>query len=1811
MKANHRLHCPGICILCALVPLLLLCGLYPAGLHAASLASQAVLSKFDLPAQGRQESILTITAFGRYAVTVKSDQGTALQLIDRMAGPGTISGVAGERDGRLDLFLERGDYKIVTHGHDKASGTIRLEAHPFSEKNAPQSPALVEYKLIETEVNDFEQVSYWLDVKERKRVVLEAAGRNLADLRLWKDGAWLVDAAPVIETVQPKTGQPLRVCRLAPELEQGLYLLTAYGGVALPWAEDGGHPFYMRSGIPELGSVTRKRFKISPFGTDRFIVPGSSTYFRTELPEARELSLQSGWINLSDPFSNNGQIKNIQKNSLPPVAELFTEGKTNAKHIVTVTGEPGMPYVFQHFELKYSYSFQGSGDYWISSVHSGHPQDSVDATAIMASGSDMYGIRPMMEQTIELDQTTGYSRRANLLETLTLFLKIKTKGRYQIIAQGVEARFLIEPFLISRPREYSRPKAQPAGYTWDLDAGYYTLTVDPEKKGIMDLIIRPASWVSWVWGKLDLDKGKTVQPVSAAIRFPRVSLNRDQWYTVYMNRQPEVKTGFVVRPLPLDLTDPLPVTQRPDESVIVPFQVSEEGIVRAEAEDGSLMDLSVDKGPWQKTFNVGAGKHSVSVRLTAKNTINYALYVEPRRLSAETGLPAISQTALDSLPKFPVLANTKPLFFDLDRNSSSTFNVQADKSALFQIQSTGLLATEGNLRSRTTPQFVRESENGKGRNFFIRQYLHEGDYQITVASKGQSKGHLGLTMEKSGLIQGGYLTNRTPARLSLPAGKAAAYQFVVTKAGEYRVRAFGLGRKLKWRLEDKEGWPVVTPNTKADITRIFEKGTYRLIILPESTDAKIVTVIDPVKRGRRFKGHGPHVLPLALPVDHTWTEPISGKARQPDKWKFELPADGDISIELTGEMQADLLKINSDGTATRTAFIPPVRGWQGTLQAGSYRIEAVSMRINNQAAYRLVVSPRSLMTGMSRDISVPSVVPIAIGQAGVAELSSFGDVDVKARLMIDDGTLIAENDDRPDDWNFHIVTTLKPGNYRLYVDQSGPGHGTCTVSLRVPKEEGKNALILPTSAKIKLSDAVQIFPLTLPSRGELLMLSAPARENVGLAVEVSDQGGWKTIGTTSGRNTHLEIPLLNTRPSISNVRYRLRIWSMDYRHTSVELSAQFISPRQFSESDLKKGIHLPLVEGSKTPIAAAVVRIERGGLLRIPEEFQHLRWSAEVLRSCSQPENYLPVQHGFIWITGETTTRGPAPEARAERAGLGSGEDKAIQVRMNGGENMLCDLAGDWRGPVMAIASSRIGRPAAELIEQEKNEPVNTNRLVVGEHGSLSLSLHPKNPAVKLWAASPVDEPFEVRLLQISFPAPESASAKEGLHGAIAGKKARVYELPNGKKRMRISLSEALVAALQKDDAVASVHWAEGNAFTETFETDADRLLLLHMREEEDHFAIELSPLIADVSTRALAIGVPFEEVMLNSGRLRLSVDAGETRIKRTLHVRGAKKALFTDKLGNVIPGNDMDIDERNGVLIIDHGPGPLLAWLDRPGEEAADLWALTKKPDRTSITLPALLPLDGKSHAYRIDAGKPVMLHVRSATPLATYLDRGDKTPDVEVHSRGVMLDAYLPRGSGEVRLRALNGGRMSGQVSISGSPVLPTDEGLGPEVLLAAGATRLFSFTVREESMIGAGVKADSDAVDMEILNSAGAVLGRGVAQMLRLKPGVYLMKLHAFDTGRPVKAQPALVGLKTPDTGPPPDEITKYLHPETEMPAAYSSRRGNVTQDRAYQSPSEPAYESDNPAPAPESEYGEGMTEEGEQTVDPGSGEGEREP
>src|SRR5207245_10126990 len=100
--------------------------------------------------------------------------------------------------------------------------------------------------------------------------------------------------------------------------------------------------------------------------------------------------------------------------------------------------------------------------------------------------------RRFRAQVMALALSQRWVRGANGLGTTNAFLRVGRTGKYEILARGVEARFRIEPFFTSFPPNYAPPDMRGSGSVWDLDAGYYVLTAEPVKKGIVDLAVHVA-----------------------------------------------------------------------------------------------------------------------------------------------------------------------------------------------------------------------------------------------------------------------------------------------------------------------------------------------------------------------------------------------------------------------------------------------------------------------------------------------------------------------------------------------------------------------------------------------------------------------------------------------------------------------------------------------------------------------------------------------------------------------------------------------------------------------------------------------------------------------------------------------------------------------------------------------------------------------------------------------------------------------------------------------------------------------------------------------------------------------------------------------------------------------------------------------------------------------------------------------------------------------------------------------------------------------------------------------------------------------
>jgi hypothetical protein len=1705
---------------------------------------------------------------------VNSSSGTALRLVDRMAGPGETFGSAGETDGRIDAFLDRGSYQIVAEGAPKARGEAKLSVRPFSERPGSSPVRLVEGRPIDDRLADFEELGWWLEIETKHRVEIEAAGRCLADLRLWVDGSWLHAAAPTSERIEPLAGRPLNAMRISAELEPGLYRLAAYGGPPLPWAAGGDEaPFHLRTGTPLLPKEGRRRLTIGPFGLERFRVPGKATFFRISLAEARPAELLVSDRDPEHPFAGDGDSARIEKSSNPPEATLRRAPRPEPgdEHLLVVRGEPGETLVLEQFEERERARIEEDGSYWIATVHSGAPGDQLDASAILSRRTPAGRDELVDDRAIPLGKETAWQRRGNLTGPAAIFLRVEEGGRYVVESKGTEARFRIEPFATNRPNGYEEPPMRGGGSTWDLDPGLHVLSIEPVRKGIADLVVRHQS-----------SKAGPPASVVGSIRFPAVDLDRTGSWTLTVAHRPEVVTGIVMRRLPLDLGEPLSLTIRPPEQIEIPFAAGEDGVLRAEAEDGKSLEISVDGAPFAADPPVAAGTHRAVVRSDGQPTRALEVAFLPRRLGAASPLPPLPDGAFAALPDFPELSPDKPRHLDLQQESAATFRLTVSRPALHSLRSTGLLATGADLRTRTVPSFRHAEENGSGRNFLLDDYLREGEYQLTVRSRGATRGHLGVEAGRTPLGDGGSIFVGSPARAELEAGQALLYRFRITSPGNFRIRATSLRHRLRCRLEDAKGWPIEKPGIDAELVRRFEPGDYRLVVLPEAVETRVLTMIESLDPRPRIAGHGPHPLPIGRERNHVWNEPDGDAPREPDVWLLDLAAPATATFSLPAEMDGEIRQAEAAQGTSPVAKLHLGRGWRGKLEADRYRIELRAARRNNRLPYSIRVDTDELVPGSDRQLESRSVLPLSIGRSGLVEIASFGESDVAARLFDGSGRLVDANDDRPGDWNFLISRSLEPGLYRLEVAPAGGGGGPFTVAVSSPKEVDAGPLPIPASLDLRPGREARLWSVEPATGPELLVFSASSAENVSLAVERLGGGRWEVLGTASGRAPRIEIP---SGPE----KIRLRLWSIDRRRSAVRLEAARLVPPARGERSGSTSVDLAPLPAGAPVVRAARIDSEGAGLFRIDGPGE-LRGAAGAARLEPPPFGVVVGAGGPIWLAADAGRS--SGQARIERIRLAPGRE--LRFVLAAGGEAHCDLASSKSGgPRLLSASSRSGQPGVAFGPKRDGR-----RLGVGDGESVTFAPAGDAGAVSVWNA--VDEsPLELTLALVDFPPSRRSDLRQGrTEGSIeAGESVRLT-LPAGSKRLRVVAGAGLVAALGSRSEAGPLFRRSDAPLEATVDSDAAELTILNPTPGSASWLVDLVPLPLEGRRALVTRESAVEQRVASSGLLALPVSpvasSGADVSLRVLGMRG--EAIWIGAGGRVARGDRFDVDPSGGLLLVPHDPGFVFAGFEPPRKEETK-----EEPAPTELPLPALVRFRGESvRSFVLGAESERWLRVRGSSPLRTRLLRGAGGPgSIAIHPEGAHLDAWLPAGRSILRFEGLAGEPLVGEIELSALPVRPAGEGLGEEALLASGDSVLYSFRVDREGGVGIGVRASAGSAEASLFSADGKLLGNGVAWMPELRPGTYLLGIASAPDQGPIRVRPALVGLVPPPTGPPEEVLRSYLEPEG-APAGFTSRRASETAIgwRGSGEEGEADFDGENPPePEPSGDEGEGVEENGD--------------
>lgn len=1659
--------------------------------------ANVLFSPTELPADRDGASLMTIPAPGRYSIRVKSPSGTRLELIDMIAGPLASDGAVGLRDGRIDALLDKGVYKLRVASATGAKGKTTLSAAPFSEVDAIR-PALVAAQTQSGELGDLRQRSYALDIGPSGRVNLEAIGRALSDLRLWREDGELVDLSAEKTAVETKPGRFMTRLRLDGAAAPGRYVVTAYGGEKLVWSDaTQAQPFLLRLIEPAPLWAGIAEGVVGPFAAERFDAPASYDAFRLELPQPAPARLEAR-------RADARQIATIAKNSREPVAivRLSTDDKAPAR--LEVTGYEGQHFSLRAVRRQDRYSFEASGPHLIAMDIAGEGGDEIPATALFAR-IEKDKTRVLASDAPRVGLGRAFRAKFNLRGTTSLLFEATNDGPIVVDAKGVNLRATIAPALGAlAPRADGR---DPSHY--DLQAGFYFLTLEPQRgaTGVVDVTLGPPGASAPLGAPA---------PSRPTISFGAQQLEKDGSYLILANVGPNLLTGPRVTPLPAELDKaPIALWQEAQKEIIVPTRAPKAG--KIVARDGKGADVALTFAD-EKIENE---QRLVSVKIAPADkarAIGLAFVPDAASDAATKDAPAAPSRST------PTAAVGRPAFFDLARDETKSLRFDLAQGGLYRVETLGRLRTALRVGANVAPRLGEGESNGPGHNGLVTTYLRAGAYRAAVTAK-DSAGHLGLSVTPATLTETPKLTDAGMARATLDSGRGVVIPFEIMRAGDYRLDLLGLTREWRARLEDADGWPLTAPGAFARVTRHFDNGAYRLVVSPEDVDARLLARLEPVIVTPPLDGHGPHVLPFDTPQKLQWREPqAKGAPRAPDVWRFSLHGEAEIDLSIGEGMIGDIVK----GGNENVGKIAGGRAFNGKLGAGDYRVEARSLAHDDRLDYEISLSSTQLQPGAPRRIDPPEKLAFALARDSLVDLTSFGDIEIIGALKDARGDVIERLQARVDDWNVALARRLPAGAYTLEIEELGAQQRRAAqessdeeettesdaetaatndeqresgveIRLALPKESDDGELALQGERKIAGAGA-HVLSLPAAPQDGLALVAAQSESDVALSIERRDADGkWRVVGVERGRAP------VAAWPAEDKSAWRVVAWSIGDAAAPITLSARAIERRARATGD----ITLEPVDDATPPLCVGKVATPDAALVDITASGEAFAGSAPGHALRATRSGPLAPQGSSLWLLA----RGDCKERVRVSAFQWKGDDVTLDI-------------GEGEHAVLPPLDAARGKARLWLARSAFAQPGLDGGRGMGVANGAALALAGGKP-LQIWNATGA-APMRVTLRAVDVDILDEARGGALYNGVIRPMSAQPVAMDAADAPLALDLAPGVAAIATPDAPRAFTVFGDGAAITRVLHGAGPTIWLVNLTDNPAPARIAISA----GKRETLVFGAVLKRFFGSGGEIEVPVEAQNGD---RLVVSGAD-ATFVSTSGRVMRGASITLDRR-GDAILSYKPGLVAVWLERADKGP---WPT---PAPRALTIPQRVALEGAAMRFTLKQPQPVMLNVTSGAPaIVAFTQNGAR--ETIAFAAGVDLHRYMGAGDAMFDIYAPHDGTLSGALDVTAQPVIAAHEGVNDAITLPPGATALFSFETTREAEIGVGLRAEPDRIQARLFDATGKTLGEGVAQTMKLTPGRYFVEARApSDAGASV-VRLAILGVSPPPASPPDEIIAEFL-------------------------------------------------------------------
>ena len=970
---------------------------------------------------------------------------------------------------------------------------------------------------------------------------------------------------------------------------------------------------------------------------------------------------------------------------------------------------------------------------------------------------------------------------------------------------------------------------------------------------------------------------------------------------------------------------------------------------------------------------------------------------------------------------------------------------------------------------------------------------------------------------------------------------------------KFRLEVASLGAPWQGRIEDSQGWPLTRTQKLDGQTPTLPAGSYRLVVSPDVTARQVIARLTELTKEDDIAGHGPHPLAFSRMMKSVWREPEGrDQPRTPDAWTFSLSGPAEVTLFLSDGMVGELRK---EGDAKPMARI--TGKYTHALAAGSYRVEATSLGPNDLLFYRISVDSEALQPGVPKPVILPSSVGFAIAEPRVASLTTFGNVPVKGVLRREDGGVVARYGARADDWNLAASRLLPAGKYTLDLDVASPPDVSAVAQRTAattddsdseqrpdgeqaakpddeqaaqtaptmgdapgeqtsegdqpakpddasgdePKKMTELRLSLPTALPAQPAPAesttltgtgVHVMTLDAPAAGSLVVAQASSSASLVLALERKAGDGWRTVALDEGT-----APVVASPADSDPAAWRVEVWTVDGGAEPIQFAARaIVSPPQKAESAA-----LVAIDRTPSPVAVAHVSMADSAPVSVQGAPGLLAggWPGQALAPLNGP--VLP-QGRDLWLL----SRKLAPVAVAV---LPFADTQTIVVP----PGQLAQLPPTPATPGhMAIWRSNggFGQPgmgggagiAQGSAVARANAPVTLRNASSGEH-ELRATLTRLD--IALLPTRTLDAPMRTTL------PPRSAMS---------------VTIPAGDKDL--SLDTGANVAVFADDAAT---WAGDAPLSRTMSGAATDLLLVNAGDTPTPAGLSWQPAPARA---VLKPGSLTKRFFGAAGSFEAAYDAAEGA---HLATAGDAKLTTVGADGSISRGHGADVFGA-GRVIVEHGIGPMALWMST---DKSSPWPDTAA---TAVTAPARMPLAGPAMALAITRPDASLLHVTTTAPVFAALKQSGRNDPPRLFPAGAEMHLMLAAGSSELRLYSPTDGPLTGTLALSADPLTPVAEGLGAAVTIASGNAAAFAFDLKKAATIGVGVRSDPDSATVRLLDATGAIKGEGVAQIISLAAGKYVIEASVPPDAPPTTVTPAVIGITPRGSGPPPEVAQHYL-------------------------------------------------------------------